>query len=248
MIQEGLSMVSYLSYYIMPYTSTEIVLNCLTDRQALKGTPKILSGGYKSWNYFVAQSQDLINSDWVEIGEGNGIRPFEKVSQPPPKSYSSSSSPHASRNNIVSSQYFNSFAGNNGYDANHGSHIGNNNMGNIQKSPSNNSVKSLQSQSYGKNGSQELFQTGASSGFPSNLVGNNTMNNSLGLLQSNQVKNNYGLGLNSSQNYTMNTQSHMNGFNQHKPSQVYVNYYGIVNTFCRDKVTMQISDGKILRG
>ena len=43
---------------------------------APKVAPKILSGGFVGWNYFISSSKELSNGDWVEIGVGHGIRPF----------------------------------------------------------------------------------------------------------------------------------------------------------------------------
>jgi rhodanese-related sulfurtransferase len=41
-----------------------------------KALPKILAGGFMAWNYYISQSKELKNNEWVEIGEGFGIIPF----------------------------------------------------------------------------------------------------------------------------------------------------------------------------
>ena len=196
-----------------------IVLKKLTFSdilQAPKVMPKVLSGGFISWNYFVVNSKDLVNSDWAEIGEGNGIRKLTR---------STSSSPQPSRINDVSPRATNTL-----YGTNQGN-IGISSIANIQKNPSNPSMNQHQLQHNGNRASQEFSHTGKPSNFQRSTSGDVNMNNPLnnGLLQSNQMQNIYGLGLNTTGNYTNNTQSSMNNsifqnsqMNQFKTPQGYV--------------------------
>ena len=136
--------------------------------------PKILSGGYISWNYFVTNSRDLVNLDWVEIGEGNGIKPFDNTrsrgasNAPPPQSgnFSPNMRANGQQQQQINSQqqqpgFANPAAAYHSYYGIPSAQPLSANEGNFQKSPSGTSLNLSNNQRYpsGINAASN-FQTG----------------------------------------------------------------------------------------
>lgn len=185
--------------------------------------PKILSGGYISWNYFVTNSRDLVNLDWVEIGEGNGIKPFDNIrargasNAPPPQSsnFSPNMRANGQQQQINSQQqpgFANTSAAYHNYYGIPSAQPLNASEGNFQKSPSGTSLNLSNNQRYPSgiagNPAAPNLQTGNMGGGYSQQAPPQSTIVGLGLSQNNYVNQQHSSALYPNSNQQHNSQSY----------------------------------------